>query len=248
MDEEELIDPESRVELTAGLISALFEFSRAIDKKLHSIEFQSRINSHSFNLSNNASDILITCSSEIFLNKEAIKQKIKFIYKTVIEPKIPLITASKLLTPEQELIWSILTDDEARNYFKDREEEFTKVAYELLEKKNKLGLEMICLYSFDFSIVKIFGKIYSLEEITNIMRHLQIIVNIPPFGYEIMHIRKKDKDLSIYFANSGVGVTVNNSNEQLFEPYYYSFIGNSNKELGEAVEDMIKQLNDILKE
>ncbi|MBN1802888.1 MAG: hypothetical protein JW891_15370 [Candidatus Lokiarchaeota archaeon] len=248
LDEDELIDPESRAELTAGLISALFEFSRAIDKKIHALEFQSRSVSKNINIPppENASDTLITCMSESFLNKNAIKKKITLLYHAVIEPKIPLITADELLTPEQDLIWNILTDNDARTHFKNKEKIFSKVANEIIMEYRNTRLEGICVFSFDYSILGIYGSKYSLEAITTILRDLKELPEVIPRHSKVISFNFQEEDSYLIFMHSGIEITIEILTDKLFEPFYYCYICNSKVIDDDVVNKITRQLNDVL--
>ncbi len=247
--EEELIDPESKVELTAGLIAAIFEFSRAIDRKIYMLEFQSEganpINDNV--LDGPISDTLITCSSESYLNQEALRQKIELIYKTIIEPRAPLMFAEELLPPEEDVIENILNDKKARDYLLSRVDALTKVADMFLLEKDQSGLEQVCVLSFDLSLIHIFGKKYSFRDVEKILRKMSQAHEIPIYGIKQRIINYKGEIIWVYINNSGGGVTESYMGEKLFEPYYYLYICKPESHLEDIYENIMNKLNEIIK-
>jgi len=78
------LDPVSLFELNAGLVSALFEFARNIDKKIEILEFKSdNGNKDSETKPKYDGDVLITTQTEPYLLHKSIKEKIKLIYSSI---------------------------------------------------------------------------------------------------------------------------------------------------------------------
>ena len=251
-EDEEQIEMESMFELTAGLISALFEFSRAINKKIFMLEFQSKkeerekqnINGRDAE-GNIISETLITCSSETYLIHKSIREKIKLIYNTLIVPKIPLMTGDPLLTPEVDRIVEILDDVKARNNFLIFKEDIKEISKELLEEMNDYGLEAICISSFDLSPIETHGNKYSLSDLEEILRNLPQISEIPPFEWIYRQSIYEGKEIWVYIGNSGVGITEEHLGEKLFEPYYYLLISKFESYLGEFPAKLTQKFNEI---
>jgi len=247
---EDLFDPESKFELTAGLISAIFEFSRAIDRKMYMLEFKSEGDADAnddFMLDGPISDTLITCLSETFLNQKAIREKIELIYKALIEPKTPLMIAAELLTPEEDAIKNILNDKTAREYLQDHLEKITNEAENYLIEMSSYGLEEICILTFDLSLIQIFGVKYSINEVKDILRGMSQVPEIPDFGLKHRIVNYNGEDIWLYIINSGVGVIEKYLGEEIFEPYYYLIISKSDSYLGDLLTNLMNKFNEILK-
>ncbi|MFX1235931.1 MAG: hypothetical protein ACFFBY_15490, partial [Promethearchaeota archaeon] len=98
-------DPISSFELNAGLVSALFEFARNLNKKIEILEFNSKeLIKDSEEESKYNGDVLITTQTESYLLHEAVHQKIKLIYDLIISEKIPLDSALEILQNEEDQI------------------------------------------------------------------------------------------------------------------------------------------------
>ena len=251
-EDEEQLEMESMFELTAGLISALFEFSRAIDKKIFMLEFQSKKEQREkHNIDgkdaegNIISETLITCSSENYLIYHSVREKIKLIYNTIITPKIPLMTGDPLLTPEIDRIVEILDDAKARNNYLNFQEEIKDLSQELLGEMSNYGLEAICISTFDLSPIETFGDKYSLEDLEEILRKLPQISAIPPFEWIYRQSSYKGKEIWVYIGNSGVGITEEHLGEKLFEPYYYLLISKFESYLGEFPSKLTQRFNEV---
>ena len=247
---DEIIDPESKMELTAGLISAIFEFSRAINRKIYMLEFQSEGENPTLicdNLDGPISDTLITCASETYLNQKAIRKKIEFIYKTIIVPKTPLVTAEELLTPEIDMIKNILNDKTARKNVQNHLNAINDEAEKYLVEKSSYGLEGICILTFDLSLIQVFGDKYSLKEVTEILRNMFQVPDIPEFGLKHRIVNYKGEDIWLYIINSGIGITEKLMEEVLFENYYYLIISKSESYLGDLFMNLMNKFNEIFK-
>ena len=103
-------------ELNAGLVSALFKFARAMSKNIRVLEFNSD-NSLDFEKDKTKffGDVLITCQTESYLFDKSVYAKIKLIYDRLITDKIPLESAIEILPVQEDKIYNILTDFEAKN-------------------------------------------------------------------------------------------------------------------------------------
>ncbi len=247
---DEIIDPESKMELTAGLISAIFEFSRAINRKIYMLEFQSEGENPTLicdNLDGPISDTLITCASETYLNQKSIRKKIEFIYKTIIVTKTPLVTAEELFTPEIDMIKNILNDKTARKNVQNHLNAINDEAEKYLIEKSSYGLEGICILTFDLSLIQVFGDKYSLKEVTEILRNMFQVPDIPEFGLKHRIVNYKGEDIWLYIINSGIGITEKLMEEVLFENYYYLIISKSESYLGDLFMNLMNKFNEIFK-
>ena len=150
------LDPVSSFELNAGLVSALFEFARNLDKKIEILEVNTNKEANNFDKDSEYNgDVLITTQTEPFLLHKSVHQKMKLIYNSIIVDKIPLDSALEILQNEEDLILDILMDKEARNRIQANNYEISKLGYNLLSEMKDYGLIGICVASFDLSAIKI---------------------------------------------------------------------------------------------
>ena len=237
------LDPVSSFELNAGLVSALFEFARNLDKKIENLEFKSGKKEV---LKNNdrkyEGDVLITVQTEPYLLHKSVKEKIKLIYETVIAIKIPLDSALELLQNEEDNIIDILTDLEAKKRIKTHEYEIDRLANEFLTEMNSYGLHGICITSFDLSPITVYGKKYSLNDVDAILRNIGIFPNIVPLEWIYRQSYILNEQIWVYIIKSGVGPTING----LFEPYFYLLFADPQSYLGEFPGKLATKFNQIL--
>ena len=224
------LDPVSSFELNAGLVSALFEFARNIDKKIEILEFKSSKKKPG-NPDNNQyeGDVLITTQSESYLLQKSVKAKIKIIYKLVIADKIPLDSALELLQNEEDKIIEILTDKEVRNRVDAQKKAISSLADDFLKEMSSYGLKGICITSFDLSPIKSFGTLFSLADIDAILRNISVFPNMSTLEWIYRQSHFSNEQLWVYIIKSGVGPTING----LFEPYFYLLFADPQSYLGE---------------
>ena len=237
------LDPISSFELNAGLVSALFEFARNIDKKIDVLEFKTG-NKSSSNTDKNQyeGDVLITTQTEPYLLQKSINAKIKIIYNSVIADKIPLDSALELLQNEKDIIIEILTDKDARIRVEAQKKEINGLADDFLEEMSSYGLKGICISSFDLSPIMSFGKLYSLADIDAILRNIRVFPNISSLEWIYRQSYFSNEQLWVYIIKSGVGPTING----LFEPYFYLLIADPQSYLGEFPGKLAAKFDQIL--
>ena len=237
------LDPDSSFELNAGLVSALFEFARNLDKKIENLEFRSgKKEVLNNNDKNYEGDVLITIQTEPYLLHKSVKEKIKLIYETVIATKIPLDSALELLQNEEDNIIDILTDSEAKKRIKTHENEIDRLANEFLTEMNSYGLHAICITSFDLSPITVYGKKYSLNDVDAILRNIGVFPNILPLEWIYRQSYILNEHIWVYIIKSGVGPTING----LFEPYFYLLFADPQSYLGEFPGKLATKFNQIL--
>lgn len=237
------LDSVSLFELNAGLVSALFEFARNIDKKIEILEFKSS-KKYPDNSNNNQyeGDVLITTQTEPYLLQKSVKAKIKIIYNLVIADKIPLDSALELLQNEEDKIIEILTDKEARSRVEVQKEEINSLADDFLKEMSSYGLKGICITSFDLSPIMSFGTSYSLADIDAILRNISVFPNISTLEWIYRQSHFSNEQLWVYIIKSGVGPTING----LFEPYFYLLFTDPQSYLGEFPGKLATKFNQIL--
>jgi len=237
------LDPISSFELNAGLVSALFEFARNIDKKIEIIEFKSsKKNPGKPDTNQYEGDVLITTQSESYLLQKSVKAKIKIIYNLVIADKIPLDAGLELLQNEEDKIIEILTDKEARNRVDAQKKEIDRLADDFLKEMSSYGLKGICITSFDLSPIMSFGTSYSLADIDSILRNISVFPNMPTLEWIYRQSYFSNEQLWVYIIKSGVGPTING----LFEPYFYLLFADPQSYLGEFPGKLASRFDQIL--
>ena len=235
------LDPVSLFELNAGLVSALYEFARSIDKKIENLEFKPH-KKGAVNKTNYKGDVLITTQTEPYLLHKSVREKIKLIYNSVISPKIPLDSALEILQNEEDKILEILIDSEARNRIKKHKKEINQLANEFLTEMNSYGLHGICITCFDLSPITVFGKKYSLNDVEAILRKIGVIPEISPLEWIYRQSYISNEQIWVYIIKSGVGPTIHG----LFEPYFYLLFADPQSYLGEFPGKLAAKFNQLL--
>ncbi len=235
------LDPVSVFELNAGLVSALYEFARSIDKKIEKLEFKPSKKGN-LNKANYKGDVLITTQTEPYLLHKSVREKIKLIYNSVISPKIPLDSALKILQNEEDKILDILKDSEARNRMEKHKKKINQLANDFLTEMNSYGLHGICITCFDLSPITVFGKKYSLNDVDAILRKVGVIPEISPLEWIYRQSYISGEQIWVYLIKSGVGPTIHG----LFEPYFYLLFADPQSYLGEFPGKLTAKFNQVL--
>ena len=222
------LDSKDNFDLNAGLVSALYEFARSINKKIEILEFISKKEEEN-NKPLNEGDVLITAQTEGFLLHKSISEKIKLIYNDVIKLKIPLATAQEILQNEEDQIINYLNDSEARLRIKSNKKKLETLAKSLLNEMKNYGLNSICICSFDLSPLILIGEKYSMEEINIILRNIGIFPEIKPLDWIYRQSYINNKPIWVYITKSGVGPNI----DGLSQPYFYLLIAEPQSYLGE---------------
>ncbi|MFX1591544.1 MAG: hypothetical protein ACFFB6_12405 [Promethearchaeota archaeon] len=244
---QEQLDITSKFDLTAGLVSALFEFARNIDKKIEILEFKAKMEK-SLTKNNEKTqkykgDVLITTQTETFLLHKSVREKIKLIYNNYINSKIPLDSADIINQNEENKILDILTDAKARKQILKHRNEIKHLANEFLDEMKDYGLWGICITSFDLSPISAYGKKYSLENVYHILRHIGYIPEIAPLEWIYRQSFFTDEQIQVCIIKSDIGPTVENI---LFEPYFYLLFADPQSYFGEFPAKLTSAFNKIL--
>jgi hypothetical protein len=241
------LDITSKFDLTAGLISALFEFARNIDKKIEVLEFKPKKDKDSTKKKENEQkfhgDVLITVQTETFLLHKSVREKIKLIYSNFINSKVPLDSAGKIIENEENKILDILTDLKARQQIKKHRNEIKHSANDFLDEMKDYGLWGICITSFDLSPIITYGKKYSLENVYHILRHIGYIPEIAPLDWIYRQSFFFDEQIQVCIIKSDIGPTVE---DILFEPYFYLLFADPQSYFGEFPAKLTATFNNIL--
>ncbi|MHA1669627.1 MAG: hypothetical protein ACTSV5_03505 [Promethearchaeota archaeon] len=238
------LDPNSLFELNAGLVSALYEFAKNIDKKIELIEYSSepKVSDEEDKIKYKG-DVLITTQTEPYLLHNSIKAKIKLIYKNFIAPKIPLVTALELLQNEEDQILEILTDYDARSHAMINKSKLNQLSKTFLTEMENYGLLSICITSFDLSPIMIFGEKYDFKDIDTILRNIDVFPEISPLEWIYRQsFCTNNNPIWVYVIKSGVGLTI----DGLFEPYFYLLITEPQSYLGEFPSKVTAKFNQVL--
>ncbi len=241
------LDMNSKFDLTAGLISALFEFARNIDKKIEVLEFKPKkeqeIHKDFDKKRKYQGDVLITTQTESFLLHKSVREKTKLIYTNFINSKIPLDSADVIYENEENKIIDILTDSKARQKISKHRSDIKRIANDFLSEMKDYGLWGICITSFDLSPLVSFGKKYSLENVYEILRHIGYIPEIIPLEWIYRQSFFSDDQIQVCIVKSNVGPTIENI---LFEPYFYLLFADPQSYFGEFPAKLTSAFNTIL--
>ncbi len=241
------LDMNSRFDLTAGLISALFEFARNIDKKIEVLEFKPKkeqeIHKDFKKKRKYQGDVLITTQTESFLLHKSVREKTKLIYTNFINSKIPLDSAEVIYENEENKIIDILTDSKARKKISKHRNDIKRIANDFLSEMKDYGLWGICITSFDLSPLVTFGKKYSLENVYEILRHIGYIPEIVPLEWIYRQSFFSDEQIQVCIVKSNVGPTIENI---LFEPYFYLLFADPQSYFGEFPAKLTSSFSTIL--
>ncbi|MBY9005422.1 MAG: hypothetical protein KGD63_01560 [Candidatus Lokiarchaeota archaeon] len=242
--------PELMFDLKAGLISALFEFARNIDKRIKILEFRPKSPEESTDADliqkeeSPIGDVIITTTTESYLLHNQIRKKINLIHNEFISSRLPLDSAYEIPNIDQTNIIDILIDKKARDHIKKKEKQLNTRALELLDDWGEYGLRGIVCASFDLSPIICFskGNKYLLEDIDKILREIGNIPDIESYEWDYRQSLHNNKPMWVFIINSGAGVTV----KEVFEPYYYLLLADPNSYVGEFPTKLITEFNQII--
>jgi molybdenum cofactor biosynthesis enzyme len=235
------LDSKDSFDLDAGLVSALYEFARSINKEIEILEFVSKKEEVS-KKSLYKGDVLITAQTEGFLLHKSISEKIKLIYDNIIRHKIPLVTAQVILQNEEDQIINYLMDSEARSRINMNKKKLETLAKSLLNDMKNYGLNSICICSFDLSPLILTSEKYTMEEIHIILRNIGIFPEIKPLEWIYRQSYIKNEPIWVYIIKSGIGPNI----DGLLQPYFYLLIAEPQSYLGEFPGKLTLQFNQVL--
>jgi hypothetical protein len=214
-----------------------------MSKNIHILEFNSDEQANRKEEKGKYSgDVLVTCQTESYLFHKSVYAKIKLIYDILLSYKIPLETAIEILPVQEEKVYNILTDFDARSRVDEQKTQLKRLGSDFLKEMKTYGLREICITSFDLSPIMIMGKKYSFDDVHGILRNIGNIPEIPPLNWVYRQSTHNGEEIWVYVYKSDVGPTV----EGLFEPYLYLLICDFNSYLGEIPEVLGGKLNRIL--
>jgi hypothetical protein len=235
------LDSKDSFDLDAGLVSALYEFARSINKEIEILEFISKKEEVS-KKSLYKGDVLITAQTEGFLLHKSISEKIKLIYDNIIKHKIPLATAQEVLQNEEDQIINYLIDSEARSRININKKKLETLAKSLLNDMKNYGLNSICICSFDLSPLILISEKYTMKEINIILRNIGIFPEIKPLEWIYRQSYIRNETIWVYIIKSGIGPNI----DGLLQPYFYLLIAEPQSYLGEFPGKLTLQFNQVL--
>ena len=242
LEHEDNFDQANSFELHAGLVSALFKFAHSMNKNIKLLEFDSSNEIMEKRESKYSGNVLITAQTERYLFHKSVYEKVKLIYKAIINDKIPLSSSMEILPAEEQIIIDILTDAEARNLVKHHKSKINRMGNDFLIHLKNYGLNGICITSFDLSPIIVLSKKYSLEDVHEILRNIRNIPEISPLNWIYRQSTYGNEQLWVYIYKSDVGPSI----DGLFEPYFYLLFCNPHSYLGENPGIIGSEFNKIL--
>ena len=241
-------------ELEAGLMSALYEFSRCVDQPIETLKFRhvGKINkevSEDKIIYKNKhitieypvnSDILITTRNEKFINRTALEAKIIVIYSELLRKYTPIGPERELSPQDQQNIIDILINKDQIDLLKKRESNLKEKIKTILETYKQYGLESIVICGFDLQ--PIFLGIEDADLILSMMRDIETFPFVEPFEWRYRTSFVKGTEYWIYIVNSGLAVDSHNIKMN----YYYMLITKEGSFLGETPYKILTEINEIL--
>ena len=236
-------DNSESFDLHAGLVSALFNFARSMNKNIEYLEYSSSKEVAKLKrMSNYEGKVLITAQTEPYLLHKSVYEKVKLIYRAIVNDKIPLSSSMEILPAEEQIIIDILNDAEARNRVKHHKSKINRVGNDFLIHLKNYGLNGICITSFDLSPIIVQSKKYTLDDVHEILRSIRNIPEISPLNWIYRQATYANEQLWVYIYKSDVGPSING----LFEPYFYPLFCNPHSYLGENPGIIGSEFNKIL--
>ncbi len=241
-------------ELEAGLISALYEFSRCVDQPIETLKFRhlGKINKEligdhivyknkhiTIEYPSN-SDILITTRSENFINRTALEAKIIVIYSEILRKYTPIGPERELTPQDQQTIIDILINKDQIDLLKKRENELKEKIKNLLGGYKQYGLESIVICGFDLQ--PIFLGIEDSALILSMMRDIETFPYVEPFEWRYRTSFVKGTEYWIYIVNSGLAL----DSHGIKMNYYYMLITKEGSFLGESPYKILTELNEMI--
>jgi hypothetical protein len=244
---------QQQFDLQAGLVSALYEFTRLLESPIDLLKLKPlpRTDSNGIIVSQNPllpveippeSDVLVTARTETFLNPRNYEAKINLIYKYIITNHLPLGPDTRIRDAEDELVYNLLIDKAARDRIKSRESEISELCQRLITDYASYGLQSICIASFDANPLFIANSSDSI--VREILRNMGVVPNVKEYQWEFRASRFEKESKWVFIINSGCGVKL----EEVFMPFFYILICGDGSFLGDSPTTIYQSLNAILDE
>ncbi|MHA1996646.1 MAG: hypothetical protein ACTSU9_00920 [Promethearchaeota archaeon] len=236
---------DSQFELMAGLIAAIFNFSNALNNKIGELvyykpeyEVENLLDGQD---SNRETGTLMMVRCESYCLKNAIRNKLDFIYKKIIEPLEPLSDRSRLAPSEKEEIQSLILNMPSKQLIRSHSKELEKYLKDFIKNNKKYGVEAVIIATDDLMPLKAVN--ITGDEARALFRTLGQIPEVTPLAWKFRQAWTTDNvQVSLVFINSAFNVEF----ETLQQPLQYIIVCGENAALGELPRQLYLDINDIL--
>lgn len=241
--------PQDSFELNAGLISALYEFAKLLNRPIQYLKFKKvRPSSGAttvddFLLPAREEELvgtLITTRCDTYNLRSHVRAKIRLVYDSFVQSKLPLGPTSVISPEEEESIARILSDDAARAIIRQNRTLLDEKCSNFLEEMKIYGLLGVVICSFDMTPIHSWG--FSLEETEQVLRNIDEIPLVDTYSWKYRQTNLEGTKLWAFIVNSGVGITI----EGQFQEFNYVLISQPGSFLGEVPAKFYEMVNAVI--
>ncbi|GAB4305045.1 MAG: hypothetical protein Kow0069_00280 [Promethearchaeota archaeon] len=238
-------------ELYAGLVSALYEFARLLERPIDYLQFKSL--EHPLTdtaavapMSPMAFEVatLFTTRCDVYNLRSNVKAKTRLIYEKYVEKLVPLGPDSVLTLEEETRVREIMINQDAKRVVEVRSKELDQVVTGFLGDMQNYGLFGAVLAAFDMTPLRSWGL--SVDQAEEVLRNLREVPDVEAFSWKYRQSwygsGGQVTKVWVFIVNSGVGVTV----EGQFQEYYYLLISHPGSFLGEIPAKFYEVVNEVL--
>ncbi len=234
-------EQEQTFELQAGLVSALYEFSRVLGLPIELLKYRAEEQEEDVLIQTelkDGSDVIVTVRSESFLIASHFRSKINLIYNEIIKNHIPLGPHKRISDSDERFMVDLFNDASALEKIDQNRAQIDDTCQSILEEYGEYGLENIIISSFDGCPLKSYNM--SLEMAFNLFRKMRTIPIVKEYQWKYRLIAQK----GLYIINSGTGVKI----KDLFMPYYYILVTSESAMLGDSPTTIYQKINNVFLE
>ncbi|MBD3187873.1 hypothetical protein GF325_13640 [Candidatus Bathyarchaeota archaeon] len=236
---------DSQFEMMAGLISAIFNFSKALNNSIGELvyikpefEIENLLDGEEGRCETGT---LVTVKCESYCIKQAVKTKLDYIYHHVIAPLEPLSDKTRLAPSEEKHIQEILLNLPAKQLVRSHSRELEKSLTDFIKDNKTYGIQAVSITSEDLLPLKTVG--ISTDELQLLLRSLGTVPAVNPLDWKFRQAwTRENAALTLVLINSSFNVECND----LSQPLYYIIICEENAALGDLPRHLYLQLNEIL--
>ncbi|MHA1793508.1 MAG: hypothetical protein ACTSVI_12730 [Promethearchaeota archaeon] len=236
---------DSRFDLMAGLIAAIFNFSNALNNKLGELvyfrpEFQIE---NLLDGQTGQKDIgtLITIKCESYCVKAAVKKKLDYLYEKIIKPLEPLSEKTRLAPSEEDIIQDVLLNVHSKNLIRSHSKLLEKYIKDFIKQHKTYGIKAVAILSNDFQPLKVINL--NLDILQSILRSIGTIPEVNPLGWKFRQAWiSENEQITLAIINSAFNVVY----DTLEEPLYYLMICDEGATLGDLPRVLFMNINNIL--
>ncbi len=232
-------EQEQTFELQAGLVSALYEFSRVLGLPIELLKYRSEEQEEGEVLVpveiEVDSDVLFTARTESFLIAPHFRSKINLIYNKIVKNHIPLGPQKRISDSEEEFMVNLLSDKAAKEKIKENISALDNTCASIIDKYEDYGLKHIIISSYDGSPLKSYNV--ELDSAFKICRKMRTIPIVKEYQWKYRLIAQK----GLYIINSGTGVKI----DDFFMPFYYILVTSETAMLGDSPTTIYQKINDV---